>query len=159
MNGAVQMSEAASIGIHTALWLAAQKGRLCRSAEICRRFCFSTAHFAKVMQSLARAGIVESVRGPRGGTRLAGDPAGITLLAVYEALEGPMGGERCLLSPRVCPSRCCPLGREIARLNRSLRATLAKATLAKMAAETDWSGLGGAKPDFRVTQQPVKKGE
>ena len=141
MSGLVQISEAASIGIHACLWLAAQQPRLCRSPELCRQFGFSTAHFAKVMQNLARAGIVESVRGPKGGARLARDPAAITLLEVYEALEGALDGSRCLLSPRVCPSRCCPLGREIARLNRGLRATLAKATLSSLSAATDWSGF------------------
>ncbi len=141
MSGLVQISEAASIGIHTCLWLAAQHPRLCRSPGICRQFGFSPAHFAKVMQTLARAGLVESVRGPRGGARLARDPGSITLLQVYEALDGALDGERCLLAPRVCPARCCPLGREIARVNKGLRVTLSKTTLASLSAATDWSGF------------------
>lgn len=141
MAGVIQMSEAASIAIHTALWLAQEPGRLARAGEVCRRFGFSEAHFAKVMQALARAGLVQSVRGPRGGSRLARPAAGISLLEVYEALDGPFREDRCLLSPRVCTTRCCPLGREITRLNRDLRKTLAGATLAAMAGATDWSRL------------------
>jgi Rrf2 family protein len=135
------MSEAASIAIHATLWLAQQPERLARSADVCKRFGFSEAHFAKVMQALGRAGLVESVRGPRGGTRLARPPAAITLLEVYEALDGPFNEDRCLLSPRVCAGRCCPLGREITRLNMALRKTLAGATLKSMAGSTDWSAL------------------
>ena len=141
MPGLIQISEAASIGLHACLWLAAQKGRLCRGAEICRRFGFSTAHSAKVMQALARAGLVESVRGPRGGTRLARDPGAITLLEVYENLNGPAAPGRCLLAPRFCAARCCPLGRELDRANRGLRDTLAKTTLLSLSAATDWSGI------------------
>lgn len=139
MSGVIQMSEAASIAIHASLWMARKAERLSRSGEICRLFGFSEAHFAKVMQALSRAGIVESVRGPRGGTRLARDPGAISLLEVYEALDGPFKEDRCLLAPKICTARCCPIGREITRLNRGLRQTLAGATLQSMSAATDWS--------------------
>ena len=143
MAGVVQMSEAASIAIHATLWLAKQPAKYARSAEVCRLFGFSEAHFAKVMQALSRAGVVESVRGPHGGTRLARPPAEITLLEVYEALDGPFAETRCLLHPKICTSRCCPLGQEIGRLNKGMRQTLAGATLEAMAQSTDWSGLAG----------------
>jgi Rrf2 family protein len=150
------MSEAASIAIHTTLWLAQQPARLARSTEVCRLFGFSEAHFAKVMQALSRAGLVESVRGPRGGSRLAKPPAGISLLEVYEALDGPFLEDRCLLSPRICTTRCCPLGREITKLNRGLRQTLSGATLETMAGATDWSGLTGS-PDTALFKTKTTK--
>jgi Rrf2 family protein len=104
-------------------------------------FGFSEAHFAKVMQALSRAGIVRSVRGPAGGTRLARKPDEINLLEVYEALDGPIAENRCLLSPKICTTRCCPLGRELARMNQGLRQTLSGATLLAMSKATDWSGI------------------
>lgn len=160
MAGVIQMSEAASIAIHTTLWLAQQPERLARSGEVCALFGFSEAHFAKVMQALSRAGLVESVRGPRGGTRLGRPPAAISLLEVYEAIDGPFAEDRCLLSPKVCSTRCCPLGREITRLNRGLRKTLAGATLETLAGATDWSGLTGrslSKNDQKKKQTPKIK--
>ena len=160
MSGVVQMSEAASIGIHTTLWLARKPDELSCSSDICRRFGFSEAHFAKVMQTLSRAGIVESVRGPRGGTRLARDPAGISLLEVFEVLDGALMADRCLLSPKVCPARCCPIGRVMTKLNSGLRQTLAGATLKTMSAETDWSGFKYRPADplsIRKTKTNVKK--
>jgi Rrf2 family protein len=150
------MSEAASIAIHTTLWLAQQDDRLARSGEVCKLFGFSEAHFAKVMQALSRAGLVHSVRGPRGGTRLAKPAGDISLLEVYEALDGPFNVERCLLSPRICTTRCCPLGREITKLNRGLRQTLAGATLETMAGATDWSGLDGGVAPSRSRVQTKK---
>lgn len=156
MAGVIQMSEAASIAIHATLWLAQQGDRLARSGDVCKLFGFSEAHFAKVMQALSRAGLVESVRGPRGGTRLAKPAGAISLLEVYEALDGPFNDDRCLLSPRICSTRCCPLGREITKLNRGLRRTLASATLETMAGATDWSGLGG-RPAASLSRKQTKK--
>lgn len=156
MAGVIQISEAASIGVHATLWMAKTTGTLARSSEVCRIFGFSEAHFAKVMQSLSRAGIVESVRGPRGGTRLARSPAAISLLEVFEAIEGNLSADRCLLSPKFCPARCCPIGREIDGLNRRLRQTLADATLESMSAETDWSGFAGSSRAFVNTGRSGK---
>lgn len=46
--------------------------------------------FARSIQhGLAQAGIVESLRGVRGGMRLAADPVEITLRQVVEAVQGP----------------------------------------------------------------------
>lgn len=47
--------------------------------------------FARSIQhDLVRAGMIESLRGSRGGMRLAMDPAKVTLLQVVEAIQGPV---------------------------------------------------------------------
>lgn len=53
------------------------------------------AYLAKHLQALARAGIVESTQGPRGGYRLSRPPAEITLLDVVTAVEGDEPAFRC----------------------------------------------------------------
>lgn len=53
------------------------------------------AYLAKHLQALARAGIVESTQGPRGGYRLSRPPAQITLLDVVTAVEGDEPAFRC----------------------------------------------------------------
>jgi Rrf2 family protein len=53
------------------------------------------AYLAKHLQALARAGIVETVKGPRGGYRLARPAAEITLLDVVEAVDGKRSAFRC----------------------------------------------------------------
>ena len=47
-----------------------------------------SAYFGKVMSQLAKARILQSDRGPQGGFRLARPPSKITLLDIYEAVEG-----------------------------------------------------------------------
>jgi Rrf2 family protein len=54
----------------------------------------SAGYIAKIFQSVSRAGIVEAVPGPSGGYRLARAPSEIPLLAVVEALDGPLVSRR-----------------------------------------------------------------
>ncbi|MBN9736929.1 MULTISPECIES: Rrf2 family transcriptional regulator [unclassified Pseudonocardia] len=53
------------------------------------------AYLTKQMQALVRAGVCESVPGPRGGFRLVRAPEEVSLLDVVVALEGPEDAFRC----------------------------------------------------------------
>src|SRR5690349_24759448 len=53
------------------------------------------AYMAKHMQALARAGVVESVRGAGGGYRLAKKSQDVTLWDIYQAIEGEEPAFRC----------------------------------------------------------------
>ncbi len=53
------------------------------------------AYLNKQLQALVRAGILTSVPGPRGGFRLAREPAAISLLDIVAAVEGPEELFRC----------------------------------------------------------------
>ena len=47
--------------------------------------------FARVIQhDLTRAGIIESLRGARGGMRMAVDPSAVSLLEIIEIVQGPI---------------------------------------------------------------------
>lgn len=133
MSGIVKVSESATIALHACAWLATQPCARGRAGELCRALGFSQAHLVKVMQALARAGLVESRRGPAGGTRLARPAAAIGLLEIYEAVAGPLLTERCLLGCDVCPGGKCLLGRHLRRHHRALRQLLARTTLAALA--------------------------
>jgi Rrf2 family protein len=57
---------------------------------------------SQVVNPLVRRGWVRSDPGPTGGYSLAVDPAGISVLAVIEAIEGPTDSGRCVLVDRPC---------------------------------------------------------
>lgn len=74
-----------------------------------------SAYLSKQMQLLRRAGLVESVRGKRGGYRLARATDAISLLDIVRAIEGSMPAFRCSeirqngpcgLNPNDCKSPC-----------------------------------------------------
>ena len=134
MASLVKVSEAASIALHACLWMARHPGAYGNAREICGELGVSEAHFAKVMQTLGRAGLVESHRGPGGGARLAVRPEAVTLLRIYETVDGPARMESCLLAPEICAAKCCGLGSALAAHNEALRQLLAGTTLAQLAA-------------------------
>ena len=75
------------LALYSVLAAAAQPERHIPAAEIAERHGESTHHLAKVLSELARAGIVESVRGVGGGYRFAGNAKRLTLLDVIRLFE------------------------------------------------------------------------
>lgn len=64
--------------------------------------------FARSIQhGLVQAGIVESLRGVRGGMRLRLDPSEITIRQIVEAVQGPLVMNDCTAEEGVCPRMDC----------------------------------------------------
>jgi len=132
-SSVLRISEAASLAMHATSLLAGQGGRRLSTAQMAGVLGASEATLSKVMQRLGRAGLVESVRGPRGGFVLAAAPAAITLMDVYRAVEGTPPEARCLLGKPVCDGGRCILGGMIETVNRQVRDYFEKVTLAELA--------------------------
>ena len=94
-------------------------------------------YLAKHLQALVRAGIIDSMPGPRGGFRLNRAPAGISLLDVVEALEGPEPVFRCTeirqqgpsAIGRKCYTRPCGIATAFAKAETAWRTALRATTL------------------------------
>ncbi|MFW5893665.1 MAG: RrF2 family transcriptional regulator [Verrucomicrobiota bacterium] len=141
----VRTSEAAAIGLHAALLLAASPDRCLSTAEISNYLKVSVNHCSKVMQRLTRAGIVKAVRGPKGGFRLARPPEEIGLLEVYESIDGTLSDAECLFSEPHCRMGECILSGMFEEVNRVIRSYLGPASLADVLS---------TKPEhFKVLQQ------
>ena len=130
MSGLVRTSEAATLAIHAAAIMASSPGPPVTAAAMANGLSASEAHLAKVLQRLAKAGLVAGTRGPGGGFRLTRPPKRISLREVYEAIEGRLQVERCMLASPVCDKRDCPLGKLFARLSDDAMKTLGSTTLA-----------------------------
>ena len=64
------------------------------------------SHFlAKILQDLARDGILRSSKGPRGGFRLRQAPGEVTMLQIVEAVDGKNRFERCIGGSPECNDR------------------------------------------------------
>ena len=120
MSRPLKLSEAVAIALHSAALMGwAAPGRLA-ARTISQRFRVSEAHLSKVLQRLARAGVVDSTRGPRGGFSLAKPADETFLVEVYEAIEGPIGAGGCLFQQPLCDGGDCILGDVLVRANREL---------------------------------------
>lgn len=100
--------------------------------EIASDLKVSEAHLSKVLQRLTRVGLVKSIRGPRGGFRLLQSHNEITLLDVYEAIEGRLQSTNCLLNTRSCNGERCILGILLESVNRQIRDYLAGTRLSEL---------------------------
>lgn len=105
-----KISEAASLALHTMVYLAAHKGRIVTTHEIAERLGVSKDHLSKVLQRLAKAGYVTSIRGPKGGFEIGLEGDDVPLLKIYELIEGPLRPTECLLKLKVCKGDDCILG-------------------------------------------------
>jgi Rrf2 family protein len=85
----MRMNEGVEWALHSCLVLAWIDERPLTTATLAAAFDLPPAYLNKQLQALARAGIVTSAPGPRGGFRLARAPDRITLLDVVAAIEGP----------------------------------------------------------------------
>jgi len=137
MANALKMSDATTLGIHAMAYLADchsdEAPRAHSVHEIASRLEASEAHLAKVLQRLAHLGHLSSTRGPKGGFALARKPDRITLLDVYEALEGPFEIHRCLFSEPICNREQCIMGGLVEKVATEVRTYLEQTTLATVA--------------------------
>ena len=132
MASVLRVSDAASIGLHAMVLLAASPERLLSNHEIATQLKVSEAHLSKVLQRLSRAGFVRATRGPRGGFRLDRPADEVTLLDVYEAIEGPVEPSSCLLGKPVCNGASCIFAGFIEEADRRIREYLASTTLRRL---------------------------
>lgn len=65
----------------------------------------SLKYLESIFTQLRRAGIVHSIRGAEGGYLLAQPASGVSILAIIEALEGPLITVDCLQHPERCPQK------------------------------------------------------
>jgi len=68
-------------------------------------------HFlSKILQELARKGVLSSTKGPGGGFRLVRPPEETTLYDLISVVEGPISDTECMLGLDVCSDEAsCPM--------------------------------------------------
>jgi len=126
-------SEAVSLALHAAVLLAANGDALVSTKQIASKLGVSEAHLSKVLQRLARMGFVTSVRGPKGGFRLGKSARRITLLQLYQAIEGPLPRQDCLFDKPICDGKGCILGEVLRTVNKNVEKHLATTTVSQLA--------------------------
>lgn len=93
----MKLTRGADYGTLGILYLARQpRDRVVLVSEVAAAQAVPESYLAKIFQDLAKAGLVRSHRGARGGFTLARPPEEITLRQIIEAIEGPVALNRCL---------------------------------------------------------------
>ena len=120
MSKVITISEAVSIAIHSMVLIAGAHDHL-NVTQIAERMGSSRHHVAKILQRLVKEGYLRSNRGPAGGFTL-NKPAGdVSLLEIYETIEGKLSETSCPLDHPVCPFDKCLMGNIVTKMTREFR--------------------------------------
>ena len=90
----MKLTRAASYAIHALVFMAAQKqNKPVASHHIAQARGIPERFLLKVLKPLVSVRVLQSIKGPNGGYRLAKGPNEISLLEVLEAVDGPIRGQ------------------------------------------------------------------
>ncbi len=113
-------------------------GEVTSAREIAELFGVPAGLLMNVLKELCSTGYVESVRGARGGYRLARRPEEINLADLIGAIERPVRMAECM-TDRAGDAECtceqmarCPVSDPVHRVHRKLNDFLRKVTLAEI---------------------------
>jgi Rrf2 family protein len=137
MSGLLKVSEAASLALHATAVMAGAHGRRVTAKSMASALGVSEAHLSKVLQRLTRAGLVRGTRGPRGGFRLTRPAGQISLREVYEAVEGSIEIQHCLLGRPVCGREECPVATLFEKFGKEMMKVLGRTTLGDFQVSVD----------------------
>ncbi len=101
--------------------------------ELANRQQIPERYLSKIIQDLRRSGLIRSVRGAGGGYALADPPSEVSLLDVWQALEGPLCPVDCIEEPERCKMADRCVTRDVwAELTACAVEVLASATIAEL---------------------------
>ncbi|MFZ4414110.1 MAG: RrF2 family transcriptional regulator [Bacteroidales bacterium] len=128
MSKIIQLSEAASLAIH-AMVLIGRADHIINVNQIAEATTSSKNHLSKVMQRLVKDNYLKSTRGPAGGFILNKKASQITLLDLYQSIEGPIIETECPMNHTLCSFEKCLLGGIINKLSVEFKNYLQDQTL------------------------------
>jgi len=105
----LNISEASTIALHS-MGLIGRSPKLMNSQEIAEITGFSKSHISKIMQQLVKFGYLVSTRGPKGGFIISNKGKEVSLLEIYNLIEGESEEKICKISCQVCPFKTCIFG-------------------------------------------------
>src|ERR1700686_4827277 len=132
-----KLSKKADYGLIAVKHLAMHRDvHACSANEISEEYGISTTLMAKVLQRLARHGVVAAKHGSSGGYQLARDPGQISALDVISAIDGPVLITSCVTSHGNCDATDrCSVREPLRRVNESILHVLSTVTISQMSEE------------------------
>ncbi len=110
-----------------------ESGEYALTRDLAERLELPSPYLAKILQNLARAGILESSRGPKGGYRLARKADQISVEKILFALEGEDALNGCVMGFPVCDaSHPCPMHDAWTAVKTQMEASIISTTLADL---------------------------
>jgi FeS assembly SUF system regulator len=153
----IRMTKQADYGIVLLTRLALEPAQLFNASELAAYTQLPAPTVSKILKLLARAGLLSSHRGVKGGYALARSAEEINMAQIISALDGPIAITECIDdTPGECTQEpICSVRGNWQRINEAIRDALKQITLAEMAHPMS-SGLvtlGGASGSRRALEE------
>jgi Rrf2 family protein len=132
----LRFTKRADYGLMAIHYIAAHEDVGAVSAKrIAEEFSIPPERLAKILQTLAREGLISAQAGPKGGYVLTRRPSEITVGQVVRALEGPINIVSCL-EDQACPQmERCNLRRPVQKIQVAISQMLDTMSLSELVAE------------------------
>ena len=138
----MRLTQYTDFSIRVLIYLGLHPDRRCTIQEIAERYNISRNHLMKVVQQLAGAGFVTSVRGSGGGLTLPRAADQINLADVVTEMEPDFAMVECFRENNECViTPACPLAPMLDRATRAFLDALREYTLADLLGERDASEM------------------
>jgi len=138
----LKLSKKVDYALMALMHLAGHDGS-CSTREMAAGYGMPQDLLAKILQKLAREGLVVSHQGTKGGYQLHRAADAITVVQVIEIVEGPLSLTQCLTDVGACDQfDRCNIKSPLQRLNDHVLLTLSRVTIASMCDE-DFQFLTG----------------
>jgi len=130
----IRITRQADYGIVLMTRFAASPDRLFNAPELALESTLPLPTVSKILKCLARAGLLVSHRGVKGGYSLDGDPTQLSVADVITAVDGPIAITECIVdTPGECERETiCGLRGNWQRINLAVRLSLEGISLAEM---------------------------
>lgn len=123
------LSEACEYALRATVWLAQRPGQAQKVREIADGTHAAPGYLVKVLQNLAKAGILSAQRGSLGGYKLERDPIGLTILEVINAVDPIERIQSCPLGLKSHGTCLCPMHKHIDDAMAAIETSFANCTI------------------------------
>lgn len=131
----LRFTKRADYGLMAIHYIAISEDQTVSAKRIAEQFAIPSELLAKILQRLAKQGLIVSQNGPKGGYVLARRASEITVAQVIRALEGPINIVECLEGDSECPQMAnCNLRRPVQKIQAAITEMLDSMSLAELAA-------------------------
>ena len=152
ISGGVIISQTAEYALRAVVYLADQGGAPRTTKQIAEVTQVPGGYLSKVMQTLSRAGVVNSQRGLRGGFTLVSKPDELSILTIINAIDPILRFPECPLGIPTHGKRLCPLHSRLDQAGQMIEDALANTTVSELLAVP-----ARRKPLCRFPTAPVSK--
>jgi len=149
----LKLTKKADYGLMAMKHLAEHSAQGSRSAkDVADAYGIPQEALAKILQRLAKAGLLHSQHGINGGYTLARDPRTISAFEVIQAIDGPLFITSCVTVRGECDQTDrCNIREPLRKVNQSIEKVLKRIKISQMKEELDETGSGSKHATELVT--------